>query len=378
MAEKVLLVANTAWYLYNFRLPLARHLRDSGYEVVFVSPEDPYVEHLRGEHFRWIDLGLNRRSLNPLRELLSLYRFWRIYRREQPAVCHHFTIKCVLYGTIAAKLAGVKAVVNAITGLGHAFIGQGWLHRTIRPFLRFLYRRILTARRVQVVFQNGDDFREFCDRKMVVPEKTTIIRGSGVNLKRFSPRPSAPDAAPAPTVLLASRLIREKGVVEFVEAARQLRAQGVQARFCLAGRVDPGNPSAITEEMLEGWCTEGLVDYLGHTETIEDFLALATVVVLPSYREGTPRVLLEAAAMGKPIVTTDVPGCREVVQHERNGLLVPARESASLAAAIQRVLENPELAAEFGRNGRELVMDFCETAVVRATAEVYQKAQGRN
>lgn len=372
---KVLLVANTGWYLYNFRLPLARYLRDQGYEVVFVSPNDPYVERLQGEGFRWVDLGLNRKSINPLRELASLLRFCRIYRQERPQVCHHFTIKCVLYGTVAAKLTGVRAVVNAITGLGHAFLGTGWLHRLVRPPLRWFYRKVLTARRVQVIFQNGDDFAEFRQRQMVTAEKTTIIRGSGVNLQRFQPRPGRLEDEPAPTVLFASRLIREKGLLEYVEAARALKEQGVEARFCLAGNPDPGNPSSISQELLEQWVVEGAVDYLGQVEPIEAALSLATLVVLPSYREGTPKILLEAAAMGLPIVATDVPGCREVVRHEVNGLLVPARDAAALAEAMKALLADRQRLQSYGRASREVAEEFCEQKVIQATAEVYTRAR---
>lgn len=372
---KVLLVANTGWYLYNFRLPLARYLRDQGYEVVFVSPTDPYVERLQGEGFRWVDLGLNRKSINPFRELASLLCFCQIYRQERPQVCHHFTIKCVLYGTVAAKLTGVRAVVNAITGLGHAFLGAGWLHRLVRPPLRWIYRKVLMARRVQVIFQNGDDFAEFRERQMVSPEKTTIIRGSGVNLQRFQPRPGELEAKPAPTVLFASRLIREKGLLEYVEAARALKEQGVEARFCLAGNPDPGNPSSISQELLEQWVVEGAVDYLGQVEPIEAALSLATLVVLPSYREGTPKILLEAAAMGLPIVATDVPGCREVVRHEVNGLLVPARDASALAQAMKSLLADPQRLQSYGQASRRVAEEFCEHKVIQATAEVYSRAR---
>lgn len=375
MSDKVLLVANTSWYLYNFRLPLARHLRDLGYDVVFVAPKDAYSARLVAERFHWIALELNRKSVNPLREMLTLLRIWQIYRTEKPAVCHHFTIKCVLYGTIAAKLAGVKAVVNAVTGLGHAFIGQGWWHRAVRPALRFVYRKILTARRVQVIFQNGDDYREFLDRKMIVPDKTTIIRGSGVCLRRFFPRPGDPDGKPSPTILLASRLIREKGLMEYVEAARLLREKGLEVSFALAGRVDPGNPSSITEDQLQDWVREGVVDYLGHVDNVEEVLQLATIVALPSYREGTPKILLEAAAMGKPLIATDVPGCREIVRHGYNGLLVPARDVAGLAEAFELLLKEPERCRLFGENSRTLAHEFREANVIEATLEVYGKAR---
>jgi len=372
------MVANTSWYLYNFRLPLARHLRDVGYEVVLVSPADAYSERLEAEKFRWINLRMNRKGMNPLRELLTLGRFWKIYLNEKPAVCHHFTIKCVLYGTVAAKLAGVKAVVNAITGLGHAFLGQGLLHRALRPVLRIVYRKILTARRVQVIFQNGDDFKEFNDRNMVVPDKTTIIRGSGVCLQRFAPRPGRLEENPCPTVLLASRLIKEKGLLEYVEAARLLKSKGIQVSFALAGTVDPGNPSSITDAELQSWCSEGVVDYLGHIDRIEDVLALATVVVLPSYREGTPKILLEAAAMGKPIVATDVAGCREVVKHTFNGLLVPPRDAQALADAIEQILSQPETLKRFGENSRLHAQQFAESNVIKATLGVYDKARPTN
>ncbi len=280
---KILLVANTGWYLYNFRLPLARFLRDRGVDVVMVSPEDPYVARLQAEGFRWVELDLDRRSVNPLRELMVVGRLARIFRRERPDAVHHFTIKCVLYGTIAAKLAGVRAVVNALTGLGHVFMGTGWKARVLRPAVKWLYRNILTARRVRVVFQNPDDLQTFADSRLVVPDRTVLIRGSGVNLQRFAPRPGSPDGQPAPIVLFAARLNRDKGVHEFVEAARILKTRGVQATFQIAGNPDPGNPSTVKEADLEGWRREGAVDLLGHVDAVDDIIAPATVVTLPTH-----------------------------------------------------------------------------------------------
>ncbi len=371
---RVLLVANTGWYLYNFRLPLARHLREVGYDVYFLSPKDAYVERLEAEDFHWVELPLNRKSMNPLKEVVALSHFCRIYKQLRPAICHHFTIKCVLYGTVAAKLTGVKAVVNAITGLGHTFLGQGLLNRMLRPFLRMAYRKILTARRVEVVFQNGDDLAEFRQQNIVNPSKSTIIRGSGVNLQRFQPRPGELDGQPAPMVLFASRLLKEKGLMEFVEAARLVKSRGLRANFAIAGDFDNGNPSAISKKEMDAWCEEGLVDYLGHADRMEDVLKLSHMVVLPSYREGTPRILLEAAAMGKPLVTTDVPGCREVVQHKVNGLLVPAKDAVALADAIETLLRRPELCVVYGAESRRLVHDFEEGQVIHATVQVYEKA----
>jgi glycosyltransferase involved in cell wall biosynthesis len=371
--KKVLLVANTAWYLYNFRLPLARFLRDTGLDVVFLSPTDLYVPRLQAEGFRWVELPLDRKSLNPLSELIALWRMIQIYRREAPVACHHFTIKCVLYGTIAAKVANIRGVVNAVTGLGHVFLGEKLQNKLLRPLIRALYRRILTARRVQVVFQNIDDFTEFEKRNLIIPEKTTIIRGSGINLNRFCARPGPLDGDPAPTVLFASRLIREKGILDFVEAARLLKSRGVEANFSVAGTPDAGNPSSLSQADIDSWTSEGLIDYLGHVDQIETVLVAAQIVVLPSYREGTPRILLEAAAMGKPIVATDVPGCREVVVDGQNGFLVPPRNPQALAEALEKLLVSAELRAKFGEASASHAVHFCEHKVIAATLEVYQR-----
>jgi glycosyltransferase involved in cell wall biosynthesis len=370
---KILLVANTGWYLYNFRLPLARLLRERGVEVIMVSPHDPYVARIQAEGFRWVELKLDRRSMNPFSELVALKRFIEIYRREKPTAVHHFTIKCVLYGTIAAKLTGIRSVVNAVTGLGHLFVGSGRVVKLIRPAMRWLYRRILSARRVRVVFQNPDDLEAFTQLNLVVPDRTVLIRGSGVNLQRFSPRPGDPDAWPSPNVLFASRLLKEKGIHDYVEAARILKLRGVRATFQVAGSPDHGNPSAVSDETLDAWRREGVVDLLGHVDTVDDLISMATVVVLPSYREGTPRILLESAAMGKPIVATDVPGCREVVVHGENGYLVPARDPDALAEAIETLLNDPKLCEQMGRAGREkMLREFDDQDVAQRTVQIYE------
>ena len=370
--KKILLVANTGWYLYNFRLPLARLLRSQGVEPVLVSPRDAYVARLESEGFRCVEFALDRRSRNPLRELFVIAGLLRIYRAERPMAVHHFTIKCVLYGTIAAKLSGIRAVVNAVTGLGPVFLGTDWKARALRPALKWFYRNVLTARRVRVVFQNQDDLQTFTHLHLVIPDRTIIIRGSGVDLQRFAPRPGHPDEPPTPIVLFASRLIREKGIVEFVEAARLLKRRGVQAVFQVAGSPDSGNHSSVTAADLKAWQEEGLVDLLGHVDEVDDLIAPASLVVLPSYREGTPRILLEAASMGKAIVATDVPGCREAVVHGENGLLVPARDASALADAIEALLRDPARRAQMGENGRrKMVREFDCEDVARRTGQVY-------
>ena len=280
----------------------------------------------------------------------------------------------MLYGTIAAKLSGIRAVVNAVTGLGPVFLGTDWKARVMRPPLKWFYRTVLTARRVRVVFQNQDDLQTFTHLHLVMPDRTILIRGSGVDLQRFSPRPSHPDEPPTPIVLFASRLIREKGIEEFVEAARLLKRRQVKAVFQVAGSPDPGNHSSVSLGNLKSWQEEGLVDLLGHVDEVDDLIAHASLVVLPSYREGTPRILLEAAAMGKPIVATDVPGCREAVVHGENGLLVPARNASALAEAIEFLLRDPALRAKMGENGRrKMIQEFDCEDVARRTGQVYVK-----
>ena len=375
-SKKILLVANTGWYLYNFRLPLARRLRDDGFDVVLVSPEDTYVERLKAEGFETRALSkLSRRGMNPLFESLAVLELLQLYHREKPRAVHHFTIKCVLYGTIAAKLTGIKSVVNAVTGLGHIFLGKRWVTRAVRPMVRWLYRKILKARRGLVVFQNPDDLETFVQANLVDPEKTVLIRSSGVCVKKFSPRPGSPDrdAYTVPTVLFVGRLLAEKGIHEFVEAARLVKKDSAVC-FQVAGDPDPGNPSSVPEATVEAWRQEGVVDLLGQVEVVADVMALADLVVLPSYREGTPRVLLEAAAMGKPLVTTDVPGCREVVEHGHNGLLVPAQDAQALARAIETVLTNSADAAVMGAKGRQkMEEEFAVEKVVQSTIEAYSR-----
>lgn len=374
--NKILLVANTGWYLYNFRLPLARRLRQEGFEVVLVSPDDSYVPRLQAEGFRVVKLKqLSRRGMNPFFELFALFELMKVYWREKPRAVHHFTIKCVLYGTMAAKLTGVRSVVNAVTGLGHIFLGQRTVTKAVRPFVRWLYRKILRARRGHVVFQNPDDLETFIEAGLVAPEKTVIIRSSGVCLQRFAPRPGKPNkpASEIPTVLFVGRLIKEKGVHDFVEAARLVKSHR-SAYFQMAGAPDPGNPSSISDEELQEWRIEGAVDLLGHVDSIADLMSLADLVVLPSYREGTPRTLLEAAALSKPIVATDVPGCREIVRDGFNGKLVPREDPQALASAIESILDDGTLSAQMGINGRSLVAEeFSVETVVQETMKVYQR-----
>jgi glycosyltransferase involved in cell wall biosynthesis len=370
---KVLLVCNTGWNLYNFRRPVARILKEQGYEPVLVSPRDEYVPRLIAEGFRWIELPMNRRSMNPFKEFAVFWKLLQIYRHEKPIAVHHFTIKCVLYGSIAARLSGVRRVINGITGLGHVFLGKS----AILPWVTLAYRFALGGKNTRVIFQNLDDLNHFEKLGLTDHETAVLIKSSGVDLQRFSPA-SASSGGPQrgsniPTVLFAGRLLREKGIYDFIDAAESLKARGVQVRFEVAGERDPGNPSTLSEVEIGAIANRGIVRFLGRVDQIEENIAASDLVVLPSYREGVPRILLEASAMEKAIVATDVPGCRDVVKDGENGLLVPVRNPRALADAIERLLENPELRREMGQEGRKRVIrEFDDRAVAQQTWNVYQ------
>ncbi len=371
---KVLFFANTAWYLYNFRLSLARELRARGAEVVMISPPDDYGERLRAAGFTWEPLPMERRSLNPVRELAVLSRIARVYGRERPDVAHHFTIKCVVYGGVAAAVTRVPARVNAVAGMGYVFTSGALKARMLRPLVRRLMRLVLTSPHSLVVLQNEDDARALKGAGLADSRSIRLIRGSGVNTRRFHPRGDAVLSSQAPRVVLAARLLWDKGIAEYVEAARKLRAAGLPIRFLLAGSPDPGNPASIPQAQLDEWTREGVLEPLGQVEDMVELWAGADIAVLPSYREGLPKGLIEAGACGLPLVTTDVPGCREVVRHEKDGLIVPPRDGAALAAAIRRLCERPEWARALGQAARKRALsEFDEAIVINETLKVYHE-----
>ncbi len=368
---KILLVVNAEWYFWSHRLSLAKALRDSGCEVsVAAAVERGYQSAIEQAGFRFTPLHLQRRSTNPWRELQSVLELYRLYRRERPDLVHHITIKPVLYGSVAARAAAIPAVINTIPGLGYTFLGAGWRGKAMRWAISQAYHFALLGPHLRVIFQNAEDRAIFWSRRIVAPERTILIRGSGVDLQRFAP---APQPAGVPLILLAARLLWDKGVGEFVEAARYLKARNVECRVVLVGIPDPENPKSIPGSTLEGWHAEGVIEWWGLRDDMPDILKQTSIVVLPSYREGVPRILLEAAAAGLPIIATDVPGCREIVHHDENGLLIPPRDPAALADALQSLLVDPERRAQMGQCGRELVVkEFSDEQVVRETFVVYR------
>ena len=376
---KVLLVANTSWYLHNFRLPLLRDLRAAGYQVEAVAPHDSYTALLQAEGFTVHPWLVARRSINPLREAHALVDLLRIYQREQPALVHHFTIKACLYGTIAAKLAGVPRVINAVTGLGHVFLGTRKRTRLLRRALKPIYRAVFSARRATVVFQNAADQEKLVSLGITDGARAQLIRGSGVDIAYFDPA-AVPEAPPPGQfhqprrLLFPSRLINEKGVRELLEACRALWAGGAALELLVAGALDDGNRSSLTAAELEELRGEPRIRCLGHVDDMGALYASSDLVVLPSWREGLSRALIEAAAMERPIITTEVPGCRDVIDHGACGLLVPVKDPDALRLAISLLLKQPQLARQFGQAARrKVVQEFAVSLVNQRTVATYQR-----
>ena len=366
-----LLFANTDWYLYNFRKSLAHKMRARGYRVHLVSPPGKYAASFAADGFEWHSFDFARRGINPFAEVFTLARLIGLYRRIRPTHCHHFTIKCVLYGSVAARLAGVTKIINAITGLGHVFVSKSFRIEIVRKSVVHLYR--ICLRGTDVVFQNNDDRDMFAAAGLLDGSRVHLIRGSGVDINRFRMDPRRRFDRTPVSILFASRLLWEKGLAELIEAARILRDRNVAVVVRIAGDRDPGNPSAVPASMLAAWSQLPNVQMLGHRDDIASLLAESDIVVLPSYREGTSRILLEAAAAGLPLVATDVPGCREIVRAHENGILVPAHDAKALAAALERLAADPSMRARMASRSRDIACEeFAEENVLAATLAIYE------
>ena len=372
MPRRLLYVFNDAPFFLSHRLPVARAAAAEGYDVHVAAPPHPAAAALGQHGLTHHPIRLTRRGVSPGGEVAAVAAIVRLYRRLRPDLIEHATIKPVLYGGLAARVLRQPAVVSWMTGLGFVFISEGARVALLRRAVAAGYRTALQRPGSWVIFENPDDRDLFVARGLSHPGRTRLIRGAGVDMTAFHPVPEEPGV---PVVVLPARMLRDKGVVEFVEAARALRSSGVVARFVLVGNADPANPAGLAEAQLRSWHDEGSVEWWGQREDMAAVLRGAHVVCLPSYREGLPKALVEAAASGRAIVTTDAPGCREVVRHEWNGLLVPVRDAAALAQAIGRLLRDPAERARMGARGREWVEErFSDRQVIRETLAVYGEA----
>lgn len=379
---KIALLAPSDAYLYNFRGALAAALRAAGHEVLLISPPGPHGDQFLKRGFRWLAAPMDRSSLNPLKELWLIVWLYRLFRRERVDLVHGFVMKGALYGALAGRLAGVRARVSSITGLGYLFLSEDTTARVLRFLVRLLSRLAFSGAGSRVVLQNHDDLALFRDQGLVPSDNLVLIPGSGVACDRFSPATITGEAAaddnPASRdsrefqVLLPARLLFHKGIAEYVEAARILRDQGRSVRFLLAGEFDTTNPSSIPEATMRRWEHSGLIQWLGYVHDMPALLHTVDVVVLPSYREGLPKALVEGAACALPLIATDVPGCREVVTDGFEGLLIPPMDSKALAEAILRLVDDPDLCIEMGKRSRARALaEFDEGIILSRTFQVY-------
>jgi glycosyltransferase involved in cell wall biosynthesis len=332
---RVALVINTSWNIWNFRASLVRALQAAGHEVLAIAPPDDYSARLESElGCRYVPILMENKGTNPVKDALLTRRFYQIYRRERPDVVLHYTIKPNIYGSIAARAAGVPSI-NNVSGLGTAFIVKNLVSRVVLGLYRIAFRFPH-----KVFFQNGDDRQLFLENGLVKANITDLLPGSGVDTKRF--RPAATFTRQTPFVfLMVARVLYEKGIVEYFEAAKLVRQAVPGTRVQLLGGLDEAGGVGVARATFEEWLKAGDIEYLGRSDDVAAHIHQADCVVLPSYREGTPKTLLEAAACGKPIVTTDVPGCRETVQDGHNGYLCQVRSGADLAAKMLQVLQLP-------------------------------------
>jgi len=368
--KKLLFISNTDWFFVSHRLPLAVGAREDGFELHFATRQySQAITRIHAEKIQTHTLAFSRSGYAPHKELFSFFSMLLLMCRLRPRLVHLITVKPVLYGGIAAKLLGIPRVL-AITGLGHAFTGNGIFKSIARPILRLLYRWVLSGRKSHVIVQNPSDLMNILQLAKIPKERITLIPGSGVDLSAYAP---VPEPEGPLTVVMAVRLLRDKGVMEYLDASSQIKSRFPEVRFILAGDLDPGNPSSLTEQDLDEIRKCGIVELVGFQSDIAGLFARAHLVVLPSYREGLPKVLIEAAACGRAVVTTATPGCQDAILPNESGLLVPPGDAGALAGAILRLLQDAPLRHRMGKKGRNLAeARYDIRQVVKAHLEIYR------
>ena len=357
--KKIAISLNTAWNIYNFRLGLIKALQKEGYEVIAIAPGDEYAKKLENEGVKFYDIKINNKGTNPFEDMKLIFDYIKVYKKAKPDVILSYTIKPNIYGSIAAGIVKIPVISN-ISGLGTVFLNDSFTSKIARN----LYKIGLRFPK-KVFFQNRDDRDLFVKYKLVDIKKTDLLPGSGIDTKRFAPIEIQRDDNKIKFLMIA-RLVKDKGLFEYLKAADELKQKYRNVEFLLLGAFYPGNPTAITKEELNEWVKRGIVNYLGVSDNVKEEIAKVDCVVLPSYREGLSRVLLEAAAMAKPIVTTDVPGCRDVVDDRVNGFLCEVRNYKSLAEKMEKMISLSDIERKImGRKGREkIIKEFDEKIVV--------------
>ena len=364
MSKTIAIAINTSWNIYNFRVGLLKALQSEGYKIIAIAPTDKYSEKLEALGFEYHEIKMNNKGTNPFEDIKLIWDFYRLYKKLKPDAILQYTIKPNIYGTMAAGLLGIPVVSN-ISGLGTVFLEN----RLSSKIAQLLYRVALKIPQ-KVFYQNSHDRALFIDSKLVAEIKTELLPGSGVDTIKFSPM-EINRKSDVVSFLFIARLLKDKGIEEYVEAAKNISKKS-DVRCYILGAYYEGNPTAITQEQMQMWQEEGSIEYLGVSDDVALHIASVDCVVLPSYREGLSRVLLEAASMAKPLITTDVPGCKEVVEDGITGYLCQAKNSLSLAEAMQKIIMLSEIQRqEMGKRGREKVIaEFDEKCVIEKYKEV--------
>ncbi len=369
-APRLLYVVNIPRFFLSHRLPLALAARAAGFDVhVATSDSDrASLRKIAECGFPFHPLALRQHGMNPLIELKTILALWALYRDLQPNLLHHVSIKPVIYGGIAARLSGRQSIVQAVSGLGYVFVSRSVKAKLVNMLSRPAFKLALGGEKTQTIFQNPDDRKLFVEHGLAASHKTLVIRGSGVDENVF--RPCDENMSEGPVVLFAGRLLWQKGIGDFVEVARRLRGK---ARFRVVGYEESTSPLNVSPAQLKSWEAEGLIEWLGASDDMPAVYADSNIVCLPStYGEGVPKVLIEAASCARACVTTDTPGCREIVQHGVNGMLVPPNDIDALTQAVQRLIENPAKRKKMGAAGRQIVLEgFTLRQVVNETLALY-------
>ncbi len=369
---KLIFLVSEDWYFWSHRLPMARAAREAGFEVAVATRVAAHGERIRQEGFAVHPLGWRREQLGPWASLAAIAEIYRLYRREQPQIVHHVALKAALLGGIAALAARVPGVVSMVTGMGYASVDANWRVRLIGASLRLLWPLLLLRRNCRVIVQNDEDRQAISAMRPAAAGRIVVIRGSGVDLEHFRPLLEPPE--PPIVVAYVGRMIAIKGVALLVAAQRRLRERGIDVRLMLAGKPDPSNPSSLTSEQLEGWTASPGITWCGHQDDVRTVWGAAHIAALASLGgEGLPKTLLEAAAVGRPIVASDVAGTRDIARAGINALLVPAGDALAFAAAIERLAQDKAMRRRFAEAGRHLVeTEYSDGAVEAATVALYR------
>jgi glycosyltransferase involved in cell wall biosynthesis len=375
-ARRLLFVVNVDWFFLSHRLPIALEAMRQGYEVHIAARITDRRGEMQSHGLHVHSLGVSRSKTGLVEAVTVAMQIWQIYKTVKPDIVHLVTIKPVLMGGILARLAGVPAMVAAVSGLGFVFLERGLVAAVRRKLVEMLYKVSFSHRNLKVIFQNAQDKATLVQLANLPEATTELIRGSGVDISQFT---AGPLPHGTPVVMLAARLLADKGVREFVQAARLLKTAGSGARFCLVGTADLDNPTSLTQTELDAYQQEGTIELWGHRTDMAATLSAAHIVVLPSYREGLPKVLIEAAACGRAVVTTDVPGCRDAIEPGVTGVLVPARDAPALSKAIAALLVDPQRCHAMGQAGRVLAEQaFDITQVVAQHLRIYTSLIANN